>query len=113
MIRKKQENRKNDVTILAENRGKIAAPHGDLSSHVALRKSGFNTGFVWLPSISPGRSLAKNRKNRGLLLIRNEMAIAFSHLLSLVSHPGIDQPLIDALGGTIRGKGMPLMPISA
>ncbi len=42
MIRKKQENRKNDVTILAENRGKIAAPHGDLSSHVALRKSGLN-----------------------------------------------------------------------
>ena len=34
------------------------------------------------------------------------MPIAFPHLIGLVAHPGVNEPLIDATGRTIGRKGM-------
>ena len=48
----------------------------------------------------------ENRENGGLFLVRNQVPIAFPHLLGLVSHPGVNEPLIDATGRTIGRKGM-------
>ena len=39
-------------------------------------------------------------------MVRKEMLISPPHLLRLMTHPYVDQPLVDALGSTIAGEGM-------
>src|SRR5438105_2526043 len=35
------------------------------------------------------------------------MAVPLLHLIGLMSHPTVDNPLVDATGGAVAGKGMP------
>src|SRR5690349_12200006 len=52
---------------------------------------------------SDGFSAEDGREGR-LLLIREEVPVALPHFFRLVAHPGVDEPLIDTAGGTVRGE---------
>src|ERR1017187_8396750 len=58
------------------------------------------------PRSSCARRRTENRENGGLFLVRNQVPIAFPHLLGLVSHPGVNEPLIDATGRTVGREGV-------
>ena len=46
------------------------------------------------------------RRDRLPPLLREQVPIAASHLVSLMSHPLIDHPLVDPRGGGVRGERM-------
>src|SRR5262245_41252839 len=60
------------------------------------------TGSIQLPNWGRG----KDRQNRRLLLVWKKVAIALPHFFGLMAHPGVDEPLIDAVRGTVGRERM-------
>src|SRR4051812_15042981 len=50
------------------------------------------------------RLLSEDLQERLLHLFREEVTVAFPHLLGLVAHPLVDQPLVRSFGRQIRGE---------
>ena len=64
--------------------------------------------------------IAEDELDRVLLGVRKQMRISLSHLIGLMTRPGVDDTLVDAFGSTVADKtvteGMPppdLLPPSA
>jgi hypothetical protein len=53
------------------------------------------------------RSFAENGPDRGLLGGRDQVPVAFPHLLGLVPDPLVDQALVDPPGGAVADEAVP------